>query len=150
MRFIIPIIALSFIAGPAFAEDFWLNPQITHKVVGNNSPSTKPGVNVAEYTPTTTTGNTRSPTIELSKCESILLTVYGTDLTGTIQMCDGDYAFGRALDASECQNMTLTALDAATNTGIQIDVLPAFLRFGVVTNADSAQHFQVVCHGSKK
>lgn len=148
MRFVIPIIALSFLAGPAFAVDFWLNPRESTAVV-NNSPSPKPGRNVSEYTPTTTTGDTRSPTLELSKCESILLTVYGSDLTGTIQMCDDPYAFDRALSTSECQNMTLTALDAATNTGIQIDVLPAFIRFGVVTNADSSQHFQVVCQGSK-
>lgn len=149
MRFIIPIIALSLLAGPAFADDSWLNPRESGTVV-NNAPSPRPGRNVSEYTPTTTTGNTRSPTLGLSKCESILITVYGTDLTGTIQMCDDPYLFGRALSTSECQNMTLTALDAATNTGVQIDVLPAFIRFGVVTNADSSQHFQVVCHGSKK
>jgi len=148
MRFIIPIIALSFLAGPAFADDFWLNPRESTSVV-HNVPSPRPGKNVSEYTPTTTTGNTRSPTLELSKCESILITVYGSTLTGTIQMCDDPYVFGRALSTSECQNMTLTALDAATNTGIQIDVLPAFMRL-VVTNADSAQHFQVVCNGSKK
>lgn len=147
MRFIIPIIALAFLAGPAFAADSWINPQITRKVVANNSPTPKPGNNVSEYTPTS---NTRSPTIELSSCEAILITAYGTNLTGTIQMCDGDYEHARALSTSECQNMTLTALNAASNTGLQIDVLPAFIRFGVVTNADSAQHFQVVCTGSKK
>ena len=149
MRFIIPIIALSLLAGPAFAEDLWLNPRESTAVV-NNSPSPRPGRNVSEYTPTTTTGNTRSPTLELSKCESVIITVYGTDLTGTLQMCDDPYKFGRALSTSECQNMTLSALDAATNTAIQTDDLPAFIRFGVVTNADSSQHFQVVCNGSKK
>ena len=66
-------------------------------------------------------------------------------------MCDDPYLFGRALSTSECQNMTLSALDAATNTAIQItEALPAFIRFGVVANADSAQHFQVVCNGNKK
>ena len=149
MRFIIPIIALSLLAGPAFAADYWLNPRESTAVV-NNVPSPKAGRNVSEYTPTTTTGNTRSPTLEVSKCEAILITVYGSTLTGTIQMCDDPYLFGRALSTSECQDMALTALDAATNTGLQIDVLPAFIRFGVVTNADSTQHFQVVCQGSKK
>jgi len=149
MRFIIPIIALSLLAGPAFAADYWLNPRESTATV-HNVPSPRPGKNASEYTPTTTTGNTRSPTLELSKCESIIITVYGTDLTGTIQMCDDPYEFGRALSTSECQNMTLSALDAATNTAIQMDDLPVFLRFGVITNADSAQHFQVVCNGSKK
>lgn len=150
MRFIITIIALSLLAGPAFAVDFWLNPRHS-TAVANNAPSPKPGRNVSEYTPTTTTGNTRSPTLEISKCDSVLITVYGSDLTGTIQMCDDPYIFDRALSTSECQNMTLTALDAATNTGIQItEALPAFIRFGVVTNADSLQHFQVVCNGSRK
>lgn len=149
MRFIIPIIALSLLAGPAFADDSWLNPRESTAVV-NNAPSPRPGRNVSEYTPTTTTGNTRSPTLELSKCESIIITVYGSDLTGTIQMCDGPYEFDRALNNSECQDMALTALDAGVNTGMQMDDLPAFLRFGVITNADSSQHFQVVCNGSKK
>lgn len=150
MRAIIPIIALSFLAGPAFADDTWLNPRESTAVV-HNVPSPRPGQNASEYTPTTTTGNTRSPTLELSKCDSVLITVYGSDLTGTIQMCDDPYLFGRALDTSECQNMTLTTLDAATNTAIQItEALPVFIRFGVITNADSAQHFQVVCNGSKK
>lgn len=149
MRIIITIIALSFLAGPAFADDFWLNPRESGTVV-NNAPSPRPGKNVSEYTPTTTTGNTRSPTLGLSKCEAILITVYGATLTGTIQMCDDPYLFGRALDVEECQDMTLSALDGAVNTGIQIDVLPDFIRFGVVTNADSSQHFQVVCNGSKK
>ena len=149
MRIIIPIIALSLLAGPAFAADYWLNPRESGSVViGAMSP--KPGKNVAEYTPTTTTGNTRSPTLEVSKCEAILITVYGSDLTGTVQMCDDPYIFGQALSTSECQDMALTALNAASNTGLQIDVLPAFIRFGVVTNADSTQHFQVVCQGSKK
>ena len=150
MSFIITIIALSLLAGPAFAADYWLNPRESTSTV-NNAPTPRPGRNVSEYTPTTTTGNTRSPTLGLSKCESVLITVYGSDLTGTIQMCDDSYLFGIALNTSQCQNMTLTALDAATNTGIQItEALPAFIRFGVVTNADSSQHFQVVCSGSKK
>jgi len=54
MRFIIPIIALSFLAGPAFADDFWLNPRESTSVV-HNVPSPRPGKNVSEYTPTTTT-----------------------------------------------------------------------------------------------
>ena len=149
MRAIITIIALSLLAGPAFAADYWLTPRESTAVV-NNAPSPRPGKNVAEYTPTTTTGNTRSPTLELSKCESVIITAYGTDLTGTLQMCDDPYEFGRALSTSECQNMTLSALNAATNTAVMMDDLPAFIRFGVVTNADSAQHFQVVCNGSKK
>ena len=127
------------LAGDALADDSWSKPRVL----------TRAGENTATYTPTTTTGDTQSPTLDTSLCgNGITITAWDTDLTGVVQLCNATYGFGIALDTAQCQDMNLSAINAAASHSVQIIPSPAWIRFISITNSDSAQLFQVACTGS--
>lgn len=107
----------------------------------------RPGSNVANITPTTTTGDTQSPTLYTADCGAIFIELFATALTVTVQSCKQHYALGIALNELECTNMNFTALDgAATPKGVQIEGgMPSHIRLSSVTNSDSVDSVQVTC-----
>ena len=97
----------------------------------------RPGDNVSTITPTTTTGNTQSPTVGgVANCGGVLITIFGATLTATVQLCHAHYLLGAALNEAECTNMNLTGLDgASTRKGVQVTgAMPSHIRLAGVTN----------------
>lgn len=101
----------------------------------------------ANYTPD---ADTRSPSIHTGQCNGVYVDCWGTNLTGLIQTCNDRYEYNVALDATECKDLNLTALDCgSTPTGVQIDPAPEWIRMKAATNFGSSQFFRVFCSGRR-
>lgn len=131
--------ALALLAGSAQADDAWSRSRVL--------PTTDK--NWATYTPTTTTGDTQSPTLDTGMCSGgITFTAFGS-LTGMAQLCISKVDFDTALNTDQCQNINLTTRDGAGTHSVQIYPPPKFFRIASVTGSDSTLSFMVTCTGTK-
>lgn len=126
---------------PSFALDTWEDLRGKTRIVIRPSL----GRNILNYTPTVTTGDTQSITLNTSLCKGLVITVFGATLTAMIQICDQHTAFGDGLNILECRDMPLTAIAGATSYGVQVLPVPGLMRLSSITGSDSAQSVNVVC-----
>ena len=139
-RIVIALVLLLW-AVPAVATDAW---DITDRIL-----SSRTGIaSVATYTPTTTTGDTESPTLDTSQCSNgITFTAFGA-LTGLAQLCNAITAWDAGLDTDICQDINLSSVNGAGTHSVQIIPAPAWFRIVSITNSDSTDKFMVTCTGA--
>ena len=132
----------SALASPSFALDTWEDLRGKSRIVIRPSL----GRNILNYTPTLTTGDTQSPTVNTSLCGGLTITVFGSTLTAEMQICNQVTVLGDAEPAVlECRDMPLTAVDGSASYGIQVLPVPGLMRLASITGSDSAQSFNIVC-----
>ena len=99
------------------------------------------GVN---YTPDE---NKTSPTLFTGKCDSLVVSCWGTNLSATLQLCREKLDDGIDLNTAECGNITETAISCgAANQTLIVPETFEYIRFDSALNFGSSQYFRVWCN----
>ena len=139
-RALVAFFVVLLLAGAAHAQAEWESSRDPRDMVRKGG--------WANYVPDE---DTRSPTLRTILCDGMKIACKGTGgLSSIVQACDTHYEHGRALDISECDDVSPTALTCGGTHTIEFPAAPEYIRFKQATNWDGTQYFRVTCNGERR